>query len=216
MWQLVGGSPSSSLRPFLLIYTFRGQERLGKVPSFRIYKTSVDFPPPPENGQTFGSSEEFRGGRGQFHDCPTEFYSIFSPFLLITAAHRPSGLQVSRKIGLLPVCKCGSQASYILGQRFSACFLLKFTYQRGEGEKGRECKFQNKALRTFDPRNALSPKYGGREEPLDVGECELQTQTMSHIFMLDLYSNGNNQKCWGHLETPAAPGGGRTQSRKAS
>ena len=30
-----------------------------------------------------------------------------------------------------------------------ACFGLIFSLQRGEGEKGRECKFQNKAHRTF-------------------------------------------------------------------
>ena len=35
--------------------------------------------------------------------------------------------------------------SYLLGQSFDACFVLKFAPQRGEGDKRRECKFQNKA-----------------------------------------------------------------------
>ena len=39
--------------------------------------------------------------------------------------------------------------SYFLGQRFSDCFVLKFALQRGEGRKGRECKFQSKAHRTL-------------------------------------------------------------------
>ena len=34
-------------------------------------------------------------------------------------------------------------SSYLLGQRFSAYFVLKLPPQRGEGEKRRECKFQN-------------------------------------------------------------------------
>ena len=45
------------------------------------------------------------------------------------------------------------ESNYILGQKFSACYVLKFALQRGEGRKGRECQFQNKAHRTFDPPN---------------------------------------------------------------
>ena len=49
-------------------------------------------------------------------------------------------------------------SSHLLGPRFSACFVLKFAIQRGErASKGREHKFQNKAHRTFDPRNTFSP-----------------------------------------------------------
>ena len=47
-------------------------------------------------------------------------------------------------------------SSYLLGQGFSV-FVFKFALQRGEGKIGREGKFQSKAHRTFDPRNALSP-----------------------------------------------------------
>ena len=46
---------------------------------------------------------------------------------------------------------------YLLGHRFSACYVLKVAPQRGEGRKGREYKFQNKAHGTFDPRNASTP-----------------------------------------------------------
>ena len=34
-------------------------------------------------------------------------------------------------------------ASYLLGQRFSACFVLKFALQRGEGEKREEVQISN-------------------------------------------------------------------------
>ena len=36
-------------------------------------------------------------------------------------------------------------SSYLLGQRFPACFVLKFSLQRGEGEK------REVLHRTFDP-----------------------------------------------------------------
>ena len=39
-------------------------------------------------------------------------------------------------------------------QRFSACFVLNLASQRERGRKGRECKFQNKAHRTFDPSSS--------------------------------------------------------------
>ena len=50
-------------------------------------------------------------------------------------------------------------SSYLLVQRFSTCFVLKFALQRGDGEKREECKFQNKTHRTFDLRNTLNPVY---------------------------------------------------------
>ena len=43
-----------------------------------------------------------------------------------------------------------------MGQKFRACFILKFALERGEGENGRECKFQNKAHKILDPRSTLN------------------------------------------------------------
>ena len=43
-----------------------------------------------------------------------------------------------------------------MGQRFSACFVL-FVSGGERGRKGRECKFQNKAHRTFHPKNNYTP-----------------------------------------------------------
>ena len=43
------------------------------------------------------------------------------------------------------------------GLRFGACLVLKFALQRGRKES--QCKFQNKAHRTFDPRNNYTPVY---------------------------------------------------------
>ena len=52
---------------------------------------------------------------------------------------------------------CTGQWSYLLVQQFDACFVRNL-HSRGErGSNGRECKFQNKAHRIFDPRNTLSP-----------------------------------------------------------
>ena len=60
--------------------------------------------------------------------------------------------------------------SYSFGQRFCVCFALKSALQRGEGRKGRECKFQNKAQRYLDIINPLTPvlkilNIGGFFEP---------------------------------------------------
>ena len=42
--------------------------------------------------------------------------------------------------GVLLLTSYRQRSFYLLGQRFHACFVLKFALQRGEGEKGRECK----------------------------------------------------------------------------
>ena len=47
-------------------------------------------------------------------------------------------------------------SSYLLGQRFSV-FVFKFALQRGEGENREGVQISNKAHRTFDPINTLSP-----------------------------------------------------------
>ena len=65
---------------------------------------------------------------------------------------------------------------------FSACFVRKFALQRGKGEKS-ECEFQNKAHRTFDPRNTYRPVHN-----IAVLGCpESQVITRDHYFWVTIY-----------------------------
>ena len=79
---------------------------------------------------------------------------------------RKTGFQIPGKSGetlfLKPVLKPDptpkrARVELSLDQRFSAYFVLKFAFQRGEGEKREGCKFQNKAHRTFHPRINSTP-----------------------------------------------------------
>ena len=66
--------------------------------------------------------------------------------------------------------------SYLLGQKLSTCFVLRFALQRGEeGEKREECKFQNKARITFSPRFNSTPVLSTLSAMLDSWTNTLRT-----------------------------------------
>ena len=59
-------------------------------------------------------------------------------------------------IHAIPYVAACTEVKLFIGSKVE-CFLLKLALLRGEGEK-RKVRNANKAHRTFDPRNTLSPE----------------------------------------------------------
>ena len=85
----------------------------------------------------------YRGGGGSEATAATVLLNL-GRWLVITAAFTFVYALYKVRWGRLEK-HFTQEWSYLLGERFSACIVLKFAFQNGEGEKGRECKFQNKA-----------------------------------------------------------------------
>ena len=50
-------------------------------------------------------------------------------------------------------------SSYLLGQRYCACFVLKIALRRGEGEKSEGVQINKQSTRTFDTRNNFTAVF---------------------------------------------------------